>query len=146
MVKAGHECTRELSGSVPMSISNFKCHTQIRAGFSHWVIQICKSKTHGFLSTCGSTGTWKYLQVLSILNINKLVNCKHQYVEQNTFKTLCHTVTEPDMAQSATRFLPSIRSLPLTPTPIPQKHCKLYLYIPKTNQMFLSRLIMHITR
>ena len=35
----------------------------------------------------------------------------------------------------------------LTPTPIPlQKHCKLYFYISKTNQMFLSRLIIHITK
>ena len=27
----------------------------------------------------------EYLRVLSILNRIKLVNCKHQYVEQNTF-------------------------------------------------------------
>src|SRR5882762_4756049 len=95
-----------------MGISNSKCHTWICAGFSHLVTRSRESKTHGFSSTCGSTGTWKYLQVLSILNRIKLVNCKHQYVEQNTFKTLCHTVTEPNMARSAARFLPSI----LTPT------------------------------
>src|SRR6267154_4512306 len=109
-----------------MGISNSKCYTWIHAGFSHRVTRSHESKTRGFSSTCGSTGTWKYLQVLSILNRIKLVNCKHQYVEKNTFKTSCHTVMEPNMAQSAARFLPSIRSLPLTPTPIShQKHCKL---------------------
>jgi hypothetical protein len=36
---------------------------------------------------------------------------------------------------------------PLILTPIPlQKHCKLQFYISKTNQMFLSRLIMHTTK
>jgi hypothetical protein len=34
----------------------------------------------GFSSTCGSTGTLKYLQVLRILNRNKVVNCKHKYM------------------------------------------------------------------
>src|ERR1700677_450619 len=62
-----------------MGISNSKCHTWIRAGFSHWVTQSCESKTRGFSSTCGFTGTWKYFQVLSILNRNKVVDCKHKY-------------------------------------------------------------------
>jgi hypothetical protein len=53
-IKAGHGCTRELPGSVPTSISNFKCHTRIRAGFSHQVTRIRKSKTRGFLSSCWS--------------------------------------------------------------------------------------------
>ena len=66
----------------------------------------------------------EYLRVLSILNRIKLVNCKHQYVEQNTFWTSCHTVTKPNMARSATRFLPSIRSLPLTPNPIKHKQAQ----------------------
>jgi hypothetical protein len=66
-IKAGHECTRELLGSVPTSISNFKCHTWICAGFSHRVTPIRESKTREFSSTCGSTGTCKYLRVLRAL-------------------------------------------------------------------------------
>src|SRR5258705_13598061 len=63
-----------------MGISNSKCYTWIRVGFSHQVTQSRESKTHGFLSTCGSTGTWKYLQVLRILNTNKVVNFKCKYM------------------------------------------------------------------
>ena len=66
-------------------------------------------------------------QVLSILNRNKLVNCKHQYVEQNTFKTSCHTCdrTKYGLIGCVLLIVPSIHSLPLIPTPIWQKHCKL---------------------
>ena len=76
-----------------MSISNSKCYTWICAGFSHQVTWSCETKTHRFSSTCGSTGTWKYLQVLSILNRNKVVNCQHKYMwnKIHTFKMLCHT-------------------------------------------------------
>ena len=52
----------------------------IRAGFSHQVTQSRESKTRGFSSTCGSTGTRKYLQVLRILNTNKVVNFKCKYM------------------------------------------------------------------
>jgi len=79
-VKAEHESTCRWPGSIPMGISNSKCYTWIHAGFSHRVTQICESKTHGFSSTCGSTDTLKYLQVLSILNINKVIICKHKYM------------------------------------------------------------------
>ena len=82
---------------------------------------------HRFSSTCGSTGTWKYLQVLSILNRIKLVNCKHQYVEQNTFKTLCHTVTEPNMARSRTFYHQSALFLSL-PLPSHIKNIVSYSY------------------
>ena len=78
--KAEHECTRGWPRSVPVGISNSECYTWIRAGFSHRVTWSCESKTHGFSSTCGSTGTWKYLQVLRILKRNKVVNCKHKYM------------------------------------------------------------------
>ena len=71
-IKAEHECTCGWPGSVPMGISNSKCHTQICVGFSHWMTQSHGAKTHRFLSTCGSTGTWKYLQVLRVLNRNKI--------------------------------------------------------------------------
>ena len=78
--KAEHECTHGWPGSIPMDISHSKCYTWICAGFSHRVTQSCESKTHGFSSTCGSTGTWKYLQVLRILNTNKMVNFKCKYM------------------------------------------------------------------
>jgi hypothetical protein len=45
----------------------------------------------------------------------------HIYVEQNNFETRCHTVTEPNMARSAARFLPSIRSLLLLPLSSPNE-------------------------
>ena len=58
--KGEHECTHRWPGSVPAGISNSKSHTWIRAGFSYRVTQSRESKTRGFSSTCGSTGTWKY--------------------------------------------------------------------------------------
>ena len=78
--KGEHECTRGRPGSVPTGISNSKCHTWIRTGFSHRVTWSCGSKTHRFSSTCGSTGTWKYLWVLRILKVNTVVNCKYKYM------------------------------------------------------------------
>ena len=66
IAKTEHECTHGWPGSVPMGILNSKCHTWICGGFSHRVTQSCESKTHRFSGTCGSTGTWKYLQVLDI--------------------------------------------------------------------------------
>ena len=56
-LKAEHKCTRRWPGSIPTGISNSKCHTWICVGYSHQVTQSHESKTHGFLSTCGSTGT-----------------------------------------------------------------------------------------
>jgi len=69
LIKAEHECTRGWPGSIPMGISNSKCHTWICAGFSHRVTRSRESKTHGFSSTCGSTGTWKYWRVLRVLQL-----------------------------------------------------------------------------
>jgi hypothetical protein len=89
--KAEHKCTCGWPGSVPMGISNSKCYTWISAGFSHWVTWNHESKTCGFSSTCGSTGTWKYLQVLRILNRNKLFNCKYKCMWNKIF--LRHGVT-----------------------------------------------------
>jgi len=71
-IKAEHECTHGWPRSVPMGMSNSKCHTWICVGFSHWMTQSCGAKTHGFSSACGSTDTWKYLQVLRVLNWNKI--------------------------------------------------------------------------
>ena len=51
------------------------------------------------------------------------------YVAQNNFETWCHTVTEPNMAQSAACFLPinrSLLSLPQSPTPIPLQNIVSY--------------------
>ena len=113
--------------SVPTGISNSKRYICIHVGFNHRVTRSRESKTHGFSSTCGSTGTWKYLQVLRILNRIKLVSCKHQYVEQNTFKTLCHTVTEPNMARSRTFYHQSALFLSL-PLPSHIKNIVSYSY------------------
>ena len=77
--KTEHKCTHR-PGSIPTGISNSKSHTWIHAGFSHWVTQSHESKTRGFSSTCGSTGTWKYLRVLRILNRNKVLNFKYKYM------------------------------------------------------------------
>ena len=57
--KAEHECTRGWPGSVPTGISNSKCYTWIRAGFSHRVTRSHKSKLMGS-------------QVLVVLNRNKV--------------------------------------------------------------------------
>ena len=72
LIRAEHECTCGWPGSVPTGISNSKCYTWIRAGFSHRVTRSRKSKTHRFSSTHGSTGIWEYLQVLMVLNINNV--------------------------------------------------------------------------
>jgi len=80
LIKAEHECTHGRPRSVPAGISNSKCYTWIRADSSHRVTRSRESKTHGFSSTCGSTGTWKYLQVLRILNTNNIVNFKCKYM------------------------------------------------------------------
>ena len=68
--KAEHECTHGWPRSIPTGISNSKCYTWICVGFSHQATWSCGPKTHGFSSTGGSTCTWKYLQVLRILNSN----------------------------------------------------------------------------
>ena len=97
--------------------------TWIRAGFSHWVTWSRESKTRGFSSTCGSTGTWKYVQVLSILNRNKVVNCQHKYMWNKILLRHCVTLWRNQIWLNQPRAS-SIRSLPLTLTPIPhQKHC-----------------------
>jgi hypothetical protein len=45
--KAEHKCTCGWPGSVPMGISNSKCHTWICTVFSHWVTRGCESKLAG---------------------------------------------------------------------------------------------------
>jgi len=124
LIKAEHECTRGWPRSVPAGISNSKCYTWICVGFSHHVTRSRESKTHGFSSTCGSTGTWKYLQVLSILNRNKVVNCQHKYMWNKILLRHCVTLWQNQIWLNRLCASPLIRSLPLTPTPIPhQKHC-----------------------
>jgi hypothetical protein len=135
-IKAEHKCTHGWPGSVPMGISNSKCHTWIYVGFSHWVTRSRESKTRGFSSTCGSTGTWKYL-VLRILNINQLVNCKYKYMWNKIILRHCVTPWQNQIWLNWSH--PSYHQSTLSsyshshPTS-------------KTNPMFLSRLIMHITK
>ena len=127
--KAEHECTCGWPRSVPVGISNSKCHTWIHAGFSHKVTWSCKSKTCGFLGTCGSTGTQKYLQVLSILNRDKVVKCQHKYMWNKILLRHCVTLWQNQIWLDRPCTSPSICSLPLTPTPIPhQKHSNLVSY------------------
>jgi len=93
--KAEHECTCGWPGSIPTGISISKYHTWICVGFSHRVTRSHESKTHGFSSTHGSTGTWKYLQVLIVLNKNKVylnkIYCKYKYMRNRII--LRHSVT-----------------------------------------------------
>ena len=127
--KAEHECTCGWPRSVPVGISNSKCHTWICVGFSHQVTGSHESKTHRFSSTCGSTGTQKYLQVLSILNRNKVVNCQHKYMWNKILLRHCVTLWQNQIWLNQLCSSPSIHSLPLTPTPIPhQKHSNIVSY------------------
>jgi len=114
--KGEHECTRGWPGSVPAGISNSKCYTWIHAGFSHRVTRSRESKTHGFSSTCGSTGTWKYLQVLSILNRNKVGNCKHKYMWNKILLRHCVTLwwNQTWLDQPRASYCPSALFLSLT--------------------------------
>ena len=85
----------------------------------------CKSKTCRFLSTCGSTGTWEYLQVLSILNRNKVVNCQHKYMWNKILLRHCVTLWRNQIWLNQLRA--SYRQSTLFfLLPLPhQKHCKL---------------------
>jgi len=123
--KAEHECTRGWPGSIPMGISNSECYLpgSMQVSATGW-LRSHESKTRRFSSTCGSTGTWKYLQILSILNRNEELNCKHKYyVEQILLRHQSHCdwnqiwLDQPRASyHQSTLFL----SLPL---PIPhQKH------------------------
>jgi hypothetical protein len=110
----------------PPSISNSKCYTWIYAGFSHCVTQSCESKTHRFPSTCGSTGTWKYLWVLKILNRNKVVNCKYKYMWNQIISRHGVTLWQNQIwhDQPCTSYHQHALSSHLHSIPF-QKHCKL---------------------
>ena len=63
----------------------------------------------------------KYLQVLSILNRNKVVNCQHEYMWNKILWRHCVTLWWNQIWLNQPHTSPSIHSLPLTPTPIPHQ-------------------------